>query len=261
MSRLEQTVALRKTLGEMVTERDNAVRLWNTGYKVLQQSHDLVAETIRYGAPQMYDIASPCKAAKMIDGAYWRASFERTGMTQIMDAKATTEFKNSLEKEPPQFSMDNIEAQYLTMYQDAEHMFQRGIYEVFRYLDHSYWNNNHEPYSLSRKNIIRGLFDTWAIKWSDRDLRLSYYNSDRINDIDRCVKVLTGRRHQPRELESKINQAMKGEAPWIYEDDDYQLKGFKNGNGHLIFKNQDTIDRLNREIANYCNHHQLAEAA
>ncbi len=258
---LSKDLVMRKTLGEMVIERNNAVQLWKTGYKVLQQSHDIVAGTTRYGGPQMYDIKSPGKAEKLIDSAFWRASFERTGMTQIMDAKATTEFQNSLEKDPPTFSMENIETQYLTMYQDAEMMFQRGIYEVFRQLDHSYWNNNHEPYSLSKKNIVRGLFDQWSINWKAIDLRLDHRNSNMINDIDRCVKVLTGRKHHARELETKINAAMKGEAPWIYEDDDYQLKGFKNGNGHMLFKNQDTIDRLNREIANYCNHHQLREAA
>ena len=77
------------------------------------------------------------------------------------------------------------------------------------------------------------------------------------------MKVLTGRKHQPRELETRVNAAMKecDGPPWTYEDDDYQMKLYKNCNCHLVFKNQDTIDRLNRSIAEYCNHHQLAEAA
>jgi len=180
-------------------------------------------------------------------------------MTQIMDAKATKQFRDSLEREPPVFSMTNIETQYLTMYQEADHMFLRGIYEVFRSLDSNYWNNDHEPYQLSSKNIMRGMLDSWSVGWGGP--RLSYYRTDWLNDVDRCVKVLTGRKHHPRELETRVNDAMKDQdgPPWLYEDDDYLMKFYKNCNCHLVFKNQDTIDRLNQSIAKYCNHHKLKE--
>lgn len=258
---LSKDIAVRKKLSDMVKDRDNAVRLWGDGYRLLQQAHDLCKETAHYGGPQLYETPDRHKAAKIIDQMFWRQSFERTGMMQIMDAKATKEFHNSLEKEAPVFSMANIESQYVTMYQEADTMFLRGIYEVFRHLDDSYWNNSHEPYQLSSRNIIRGALDDWSTKWGSP--HLSYYKTDWVNDMDRCAKVLTGRKHHPRELEMNINKAMKDQdgPPWIYEDDDYHMKFFKNCNCHLVFKNQDTIDRLNRAIAEYCNHHQLKEAA
>lgn len=253
-------IAVRKTLGEMVEDRNNAVRLWGDGCKLIDMAKGICDENARYGGPRTYDIPSPGDATKSIDSAFWRASFERTGMMQIMDAKATKQFKDSLEKKPPVFSMDNIESQYLTMYQEADTMFLRGIYEVFRTLDPDYWNNNHEPYQISSKNILRGILDGWSY---GGNRHLSYYRTDWINDVDRCVKVLTGRKHQPRELETNINAALKDQdgPPWIYEDDDYLMKFFKNCNCHLVFKNQDTIDRLNSSIAKYCNHHKLQEAA
>ena len=263
MSYLDKDIVVRKKLSEMVKERDDAVRLWSDGYRTLQMSRDLCTENARYGGPSMYEVASPEAAAHKIDQMFWRASFERTGMMQIMDAKATKEFHNSLEKDPPQFSMPNIEAQYLTMYQEADMMFLRGIYEVFRSLDSSYWNNNHQPYQISERSILRGILDSWSVSWGEPRPSLSHYRTEWINDVDRCVKVLTGRKHQPRELETKINTALKEQdgPPWIYEDDDYHMKFFKNCNCHLVLKNQDTIDRLNRSVAMYCDHHKLAEAA
>lgn len=260
MSYLDKDVAIRKTLGEMVEDRNEAVSLWEQGYRVLEMSKKKVDDVSRYGGPRMYDIPGPDSARHMIDKAFWTAAFERTRMTQIMDAKAMKEFRDSLEKNPPVFAMCNIEDQFLAMYQQADEMFLRGIYEVFQRLDPSYWNNSHEPYQLSAKNIIGYMFDAWSI--SSGTLRLNYSRSDWVNDIDRCVKVLTGREHHPRELETKINDALKEcGRPWIYEDEDYKIQGYKNGNAHWTFKNQDTIDRLNRAIAEYCNHHQLSEAA
>jgi hypothetical protein len=262
---LSKTIAVRKTLSDMVKDRNEAIRLWSDGYRLMDKAKDICNETAHYGGPPSLHEVEVGNATQKIDSMFWRQSFERTGMMQIMDAKASKEFQNSLEREPPVFSMDNIEVQYLTMYQEAEMMFQRGIYEVFMSLDHSYWNNNHEPYEISDRNILRGILDSWSTESSWSKPRLSYYKTDWINDVDRCVKVLTGRKHEPRELETKINTALLEQSeygpPWIYEDSDYHMKFFKNCNCHLVFKNQDTIDRLNREIAAYCNHHRLAEAA
>jgi len=265
MSIFDKDVAIRKTMGELVEERNSAVMLWEHGYKLLEKAKGVIDRTCRYGGPTTYETLKPEQAKRKIDEAYWRAAFERTRMTEIMDAKASKEFHDSLEKNPPEFSLVNIENQYLMMYQQADEMFLRGIYEVFRSLDHSYWNNNHEPYQISSRNILRGILDSWSVDWGHVAPRLSYYKSDWLNDVDRCVKVLTGRRHNPRELETSINAALKEQGPdgppWIYEDDDYHMKFFKNCNCHLVLKNQDTIDRLNRSIAEYCNHHQLKEAA
>ena len=262
---LTRDVAVRKTLGEMVKERDAALRLWTDGYRLLEDATSVIKKTCHYGGPQTYQTSSPDSARVEIDSAYWQAAFERTGMMQIMDKKAHDEFKRSLERKPPVFSMGNIESQYLTMYQQADEMFLRGIYEVFRSLDPSYWTNSHEPYEIGEKSIMRGMLDSWSVESSFGTPRLSYHRSDWINDFDRCVKVLTERKHHPRELETRINEALSKTAvegpPWIYEDDDYHMKFFKNQNLHLTLKNRDTIDRLNRAIAEYCNHHKLEEAA
>lgn len=255
-------VAVRKTLAEMVEDRDAAVRHWADGYRLLDQACGFCKENARYGGPTLYDTPKPEQATRQIDACFWRAAFERTRMTELMDATAMAEFHKTLEREPPVFSMTNIEAQYVTMYQDADTMFRRGIYRVFAQLDYSYRTNENEPYQLSQRNIVGYLFDTWSVEYGGAP-RLSHYKTDMINDIDRCVKILTGRKHQPRELETRINDAMSKQdgPPWIFEDDDYQLKAFKNGNGHLLFKDPAVVRRLNLEIEKYCNHAKLAAAA
>lgn len=254
---ISTTIAIRKTMEELVQDRDAAVSLVRTGCKAIGQADDKLKSNGSYGLGVGYNLSESGLIHK-IDSEFWRLSFKRTGMTQIMDARATRELQQSLEKNPPAFNMANIESQYLTMYQDADMMFRRGIYEVFSRLDWNYRTNANEPYQLSAKNIVCYMFDTWTAERGR--ISLNYDKSAMVNDIDRCMKVLSGRKHHPHELETKINSAMQ-ERPWIYDDDDIQLKGFKNGNGHLLIKDPKMVEKLNLEIEKYCNHMKLAHAA
>jgi len=252
----KQRVAIRKTLGELADDRAIAVQLVKDCQRMMGMAEEKLTQngSDGFGGSRL---ASESELITRIDSEFWRLSFKRTGMTQIMDAKAVNEFNASLERNPPEFTMDNIESQYVTMYQQADEMFLRGIYLVFGRLSWSYKTNEREPYNLSRKNILEYACSWWS------DCSLEYSKAAMFNDMDRCVKVLTGRQHHPHELETRINDAMKQQTgtPRIYEDDDYHMKFFKNQNCHLTFKKQDTLDRLNDAIARYCSMNRLEEAA
>lgn len=251
----KQRVAIRKKLSELVEDRNTAMELVQHGAKAIDQAERKLREVGSYGLG--IDGRFSLEAAqRRIDAELWRLAFKRTGMTQIMDAKATKQFHDSLERKPPAFTMENIESQFLEMYQTADEMFLRGIYEVFARLSWDYKTNENQPYQLSNKNIIE-----WACSWWSGRCSVEYSKADMFNDIDRCVRVLTGREHFPHELETRINTALKefDGSPAIYEDDDYHMKFYKNGNCHLTFKNDDTVVLLNRAIAKYCGRMQLRE--
>ena len=250
----EKRVAVRKKLSELVDDRNIAMQLVQDASKMIDHAADKLTQNGSYGlgADGSFSLSA---AQRRIDSEFWRLSFKRTGMTQIMDAQATADFHRTLEQKPPAFTMANIEAQFLAMYQDADEMFLRGIYKVFSRLDYSYRTNEREPYNLSPKNIV-GYACSW---WSGR-CTVEYGKADMFNDIDRCVRVLTERKHFPHELVTRINSELEGQcdSPAIYEDDDYHMKFFKNQNVHLTFKNQDTVDRLNDAIARYCSMNRVS---
>lgn len=265
MGRFDTGLAVRKTLQQYCAARDNAIRLYTDGHRLIDQANQIVVENASYGLGRDVQCGSPESVTRKIDADFWRACFKRTGLTRLMDEQASNEFNNSLEKNPPAFTMDNIETEMIAMSQDAEMLFRRGIYNVFRHLDSGYWNNNHEPYEISRKSVIRTMFE---LRWGG-GVDLHYHRYQLLNDIDRVCQVLQNKDWTAHSLELKIKKALQEQAsdkdapdsPGIYEDEDYHLTGYKNGNGHLIIKKPAVLAAINREIAAHCNHMKLAEAA
>jgi hypothetical protein len=256
MSHLDTGIAIRKSTEELVAERNRALNDYNMGKRLIESAEQVLRDNGSYGLGA--DIRTP-DARKRIDSEFWRLSFKRTGLTRLMDNQACNEFQDSLEKKPPDFTMDNITSTFLMMHQDAEMMFRRGVVNTFKSMSSNYWNNNHDPYVISQKSIISYMFEEYM--WSNPGHRLGYRNSAMMNDIDRVVKVLSHREWTEHSLETQINDAVKHDSPGIYEDEDYLIKAFKNGNGHLTIKKPEIVAAINREMAAYYNHDKLAEAA
>lgn len=253
----EKDVAIRKSTEQLTVERDLAIKHYGDGLRIFELSEAILKENGSYGLGCDHRVMGLGTATQRIDREFWRIAFKRTGLTALMDKQACDEFHNSLEKDPPGFTMDNIQSTFLMMHQDAEMMFRRGIVNTFKSMSQNYWTNNHEPYVIGKKSIVSYMFES---DWNGGH-RLGYHKSSQINDVDRVVKTLDHQKWEPHELETRINDAMKGTSPGIYEDDYYHIKAFKNQNGHLTIKRTDLLGAINREMAAFHNHDKLAEAA
>ncbi len=253
---LSTDVALRKTMQEYVDSRNHVLKMYEDGRRLLSDAEFAMRESCQYGisgSAQPRDNVDEVR--RSIDAQFWRETFKRTGVTQLMDAQASKELQTSLEKQPPAFTRENIQTQYLSLSQEADMMFRRGIVNTFHRMDPDYWTNNNKPYEIGRRSILNRMFDTWST-----NLRVNYNYSAEWNDIDRVIHVLDFKEHTPHGLETKLNSHFATTSE-PYEDEYFQIKGFRNGNAHLLIKRDDLIGRINREIAAYYNATKLEEAA
>lgn len=253
MSMFDKHMMLPKTLTDYVEARDNIADKMRRAYMLLDEADKLNHETLSEG--MYYETSPPIKVERAInelDKRFWRKAFDLTGCMKIMDHEARVKFFDSLEKECPHFSIENIQSTFITFAQDADSMFKRGVYNVFRQLPSGYRTNDKEPFKVDRRCILGWMCESWS------GLRVRYEKSDMINDIDRVFKIIDEQEHIPRSLEYAINAAFTESN--IYDDDYYHIKGFKNGNMHIMFKRPDLLEKANKLISEYCGGNALAES-
>lgn len=249
-----QQVALPITLTDMLAARDTAIKLHRDARRITQQAEDTLKSCGAYLMPRgmQFDLDID-RCIIDLDQSMWRRAFDLTGFKQLMDAEVVAEFERSLSPKPPEFTEANIRSTFLELHQQAGHMFQRGIVNVFKRLSDDYKTNAAERFKVGRKTVMQYM----VVSNFRTGLQINYgYASDRINDIDRVIKTLDGKQFKPRELESAMNSAFASRAP--FEDDYYRAKAFKNGNLHLEFRRADLLDQLNDQIAEFYDAGALA---
>jgi hypothetical protein len=156
-----------------------------------------------------------------------------------------------MHKNPPSFDMGNIRTTFLSLSQNADQMFSDGIVNVFRRLSGNYQTN--DAFKIGRKVIMAGMMQ---IRYSG-GLEFRYgWSDDQINDVDRVIKTLDGKKHTPRELScAMVGSFGKKE---IYEDEYYRAKAYRNSNLHLEFKRGDLVDKINGLIAKHYGENKVA---
>ncbi len=251
-------IAIPKSLEDICDARETAVKLFEDGLRTIKNARASIEEVSHYCFPYEADPRLSLEEFKKeLDKRLWRHAFNKTGLSQYMDAKAKRQFEESLERKPPEFSMDNVRTNVLSTAQNAELMFARGLVEFFLQLSKGHKSNTNEPFKVNKKAVLTYITSNWLGKLSIRIA--SYGGGNTIDDMDRVIKTLDGKKHQPRSLETAINTAWAEGEP--FEDEYYHIKGFKNGNAHVIFKRQDLLNKANKIIADYYNGQGLARDA
>jgi len=250
-------VAIRTSIEDFTKARDETLRLLEQGMRLCRLARATSEKHVRYGFPHdalpRIDLE---EARREIDARWWRHCFRWTGLVKLMDEQATREFENSLKDDCPEFTLENIQTMVLSMYQQQDELFLRGMFNVFRQLNRNYRTNDRQRFEVGRKIIITCLFDTW---WSGQGrLRVSHYKRAMLNDIDRCICVLMDEPYQEYSLEAAIQEALEDDD--VFENQHLKIRGFRNGNGHLYFKDKKLLRKINQCIADYCGP-ALAEEA
>lgn len=237
---INRDVAVPKTLLDYIEGRDRVITLFRDAKRSVEAA---VAEAKKIGT-YLYPARGHIEASEKefirdLDRALWRQAFNHTGFFQLMDKEAHSDFDKSLSDNPPEFTEANVREIFLSLAQDSELMFRRGLVNVFLRLSREYRTNEKEPFKVGRKIVVGYLFQLSY----GRGLQIRYGSEATINDIDRVFKVLDGQKHQPRALELALNAAMKDGN--LYEDDYFKVRAFKNGNGHIEFKRADLLEKAN----------------
>ena len=247
--------AIQKTLADYCAIREQTLDLLRDAQRSKDAAEALFKTAYTYGLP--YDRGEKIeKLTKEVDSRLWRQAFDLTGFLELMDREALSKFNN--DRDPAPFTIDNVRATFLTLFQSADDMFARGLVNVFRRLD-KYYRTNDQAFKLERKVVLTYMFQ---VRWS-RGLQVHYGDgaTGTLNDLDRVFHVLDGQKHSPRRLETALNAAFECAGPWVYEDDYFQVKGYRNGNAHIVFKRADLIEKANKVIGDYYGGRAIPKAA
>lgn len=242
-----------KTLLDYCETRQRVFVSLERAHALFEQAEKKFKEVDRYGfSRDSLPINSLEQTKRSIDEKLWREAFDKTGFLQFMDEQAKTQFFKEVRETTPEFTESTIRATFLSLAQEAETMFARGLVNVFLRLSKHHRTNTNSPFKVNARAIIPYIV---VSNWS-RGRQLRYDASGQINDIDRVFKVLDGKKHDPRTLEFAINAALAHLE--VFDDDYYQVKGYGNGNMHMLFKRNDLLERANKIIHDYYHGTALA---
>lgn len=254
---MQHHIALPTTIHDYIAARDLAIERYTAARHVLEDAKRALESVAPHAWPYRATPEPSLEGFRQeLDTRMWRVAFDKTGLMQLMDATARQEFDRSLERNPPEFTLDNIRATFIEQAQSADLMFARGLVQFFRHRSRTHETNRRDAFSIPRKIVAPGWF---APSWSS-GVQIGYYRQEEINDLDRVFKTLDGQQHHPRELETALRDAIKDSGD-VYENDYFRIRGFKNGNAHIEFKRADLLEKANKIIADYHQGAALADAA
>lgn len=245
MASIFTDLAVPQSIEDLCETRDAALRKAEKARRLLGEAKSDLEAVGRYLWP--YEGRMQIGAEDLrrkVDRGLWRHAFDRTGLLQFMDEQARKEFERELEKNPPPFEVETIRSTLISTASNADEMFVRGMVNVLGNLSHDH-KTTADRFKIGRKAILQYMIES---NYSG-GLQVRYNGQDRLNDIDRVFKTLDNKKHESTVLRSAVNQAFAKQE--VFEDDYYQMRGFKNGNLHIVFLRQDLLDKANMLIGTY----------
>lgn len=178
------------------------------------------------------------KAQRHLDAAGWEYLMKESGMRSFMNAEARAAWSKSLlEGNFPAFTKDNIGATFARLHDSRGEMFVDGVISVFRRLSWNYKTN--QPFKFGKRVIIEHLMSYGSP------------NSHQTNELDDLMRVLHILDGKPEpDHRNGMYALISTAAPGTEGENDYlQLRWYKKGTGHVMFKRLDLVDELNLILA------------
>jgi hypothetical protein len=182
--------------------------------------------------------------SKEIDAATWGYLMRESGLRTFMDAKARETWDEKIGKhEVPPLTIENIEATFSDLYANRGRMFEDGVINMFKGLAWDYKTNS--PVRFGKRIIV-----TCLAQYAGTSA--NFRTCDKIDDLMRVFHVLDGKpeRDVRRGTYSDISAAW-ARRERFYENEYIAVKWFKNNNGHITFKREDLVDKLNLIVAKH----------
>lgn len=213
------------------------------------------------------------EAFKRVDARCWGYLLAKSGLEQLMDHAARTEWRQQLEKlVMPEFVRANIDATFVSLASQRTFIFERGVVNVFKSLSHDYKTNT--PVKLGKRLIVTYAAECRTWHYPDKHPTKAgrpcttvygptHSFADKLDDLMRVFFVLEGK-PEPSHDQGAWAQLSRGD--WMKGDVDVgdapdirdvalhglvTFRGFKNGNAHLTFLRPDLVDKLNKIIAKH----------
>ncbi|RBB35698.1 DUF4942 domain-containing protein [Burkholderia reimsis] len=257
------------SIANLANQRIAVVERVRRALDLLNEAEQL-AKTAHLGFPRLVlDDAYACRGRPTITGEYakrgeaegaitrvidvrgWSYLLSESGLRTFMDASAREQWDRQLaDGDVPELTAANIEATFTQLYGARGDMFERGVLQCFRRLSWDYKSN--QPFKFGKKIIVKYLLSGGSA---------NHRVTNELDDLIRAFCVLDGQpepdhRHGAYYLISDAQRERRAETEHAY----FQLRWFKNGNGHLTFERPDLVGKMNRILAKHYPNALASEA-
>lgn len=186
----------------------------------------------RYGKPGMV------QAERALRSSAWRYVYRGLNIHRIAPASERDRFERELE-DPPEFTVGNIRASFGDYIADPRLHILRGLAQQFASLDPAY--KSHSKVKIGVKGLPK------RVIVSGGAAQYAYHGRDRVSDIIGALRSTQGKPAvEVGALRTACDDARKGDV----DLDGITLRGFQNGNMHIIFGEQAQVD-INRALAEF----------
>jgi hypothetical protein len=258
------TIMHRLTIAKIVEDRNESLRLAREGLETIAKSAKVAnhyGRVFPFSNSNLSRVNTSEKGVEWdmeaitreLDRGLWVYVGEVSGIMAMMDSTARDQWHKQLKEKPPELNFENIQATLISLNQDRDIIFRRGLVSAFRKLNRDYMTN--KGFCI-KKRIILG----YSVDSDYRGgCRFNYNQTATINDLERCFLILDGKTTKEHGQQCTANT-----GSWKFGEKlvtNYMIfMPYQNGNVHITFTRPDLVDHVNRIIADeYGN--TLAEAA
>lgn len=176
-----------------------------------------------------------------IDSQAWALLMEESGLKAFMDAERKRKWNEALEKNDiPELTVENIESTFRNLYEQRIDMMEDGVIGIYRKLRWCYKSNR--PIKFGKKVIINYAIDYGYV---------GHRTTETLEDLERVFLIADGKpeRDNRNNLYIRLNELGFPKKNKEVDLGYFTVKGFKNGNIHVIFSNLELVDKLNLILA------------
>lgn len=245
MDRLRQAIALLHEAKDICDAAGISDGRRHRGIEWILQGPD------RYRSTDLLNEDAIASIRKRADACAWNHLMHESGMRTLMDAKARAEWDERIEKyDVPELSAENVASTFGMMFDSRQDIFDRGVIQCFKNLSWHYKTNR--PFKFGKRIVIEYLRNSVT---GGKGTGLGWPNHgkcDQLDDLVRCFAVLDGK-PQPDHRHGIYHLLYDDERRFQrdVEHDYFQIRSFRNGNGHLTFKRVDLVQKMNAIIARH----------
>ena len=239
-------LATKKQIEDVIRLRNESIKRYQGALESLASIETNLKTLGEYIMPhQRRDLADLKSFQKELDANLWKYCFDKLGVFTVMNSKNIDKLRKEIDTNTPELSTENIEATITKLYDNRMKYFVEGIIDTFRNLAKGYKTNEKESFKIPNKCITGWMIEPRYSK----GLQLRYSSQDRLSDIDRTFCILDKKEFKDRQTICEANSKLENNE--TYENNYFELKGYKNSNAHIRFKRIDLLDKANQLIADY----------
>ena len=262
----------RANLAQVCEARERTLDFWRRGAELIHKGNMMAGraggrccsqDALRHLSfcTEVRDVQRFAEQAAMdLDREVWRCIIETCGLADVMSANDLRKFRESVEgRDVPAATFDSASATLASMVAKAPESFRLGVVDLFADLSREYRTNR--AFDLPEKFILDHAVS--RSDWRHGDGRLSTTVSweygtyrtarDRINDLERTLCVLDGRRppEHPNKVTDTMDQEVLNREGRTHETELLRFKWFLKGTMHVWIKREDLREQINRIIAKH----------